>query len=170
MTREMLVVIHAGAGVAGLLVGLAVFPPPRTPEFRKWWRITYGLLLVVLIVSLLFMIITDWSGLETGARLAFSGLAGLGLVMIARMLMAHRLAGSGEPGWERRYVGHVYFTYVSLWVGFAIVPALRSPTPGLWIPVAVVAVLTAGSVVLHRYEERIGLRPKRHEETSTGRT
>ena len=70
-----------------------------------------------------------------------------------------RLAGSRKPGWERRYLGHVYFTYISLWVGFVIVPALGSPNPGVWIPVAVVSVLTAGTMLIHRYEQRLGLRP-----------
>jgi hypothetical protein len=33
-----------------------------------------------------------------------------------------------------------------------------SPSPGLWIPLAVVAVLASGRVLVHRYERRIGLR------------
>lgn len=160
MTREVLVAIHAGSGIAGLMVGLAVFAPPHaTVVGRRIWRIVYGLLLVVLVVSLLALIVRDWPGLETGARIAFSGLAVLGGVMVARIYLAHRMAASSEPGWERRYVSHVYFTYISLWVGFAIIPALRSGNPGLWVPVAVVSVLTAGTLLLHRYGRRIGLRP-----------
>jgi hypothetical protein len=77
--------------------------------------------------------------------------------MLFRIYRAHRLAVGREPGWERRYVGHVYFTYISLWVGFAIIPSLRSPNPGLWIPIAVVSVLTAGALLVHRYERRIGV-------------
>jgi cobalamin synthase len=159
MTRELLVAIHAGSGIAGLLVGLTVFQPPKETGGRwRIWRIGYGGLLVILTVSLLALIIRDWSGLETGARLAFSGLAALAVVMLARIYLAHRLVATRVAGWKRRYVGHVYFTYISLWVGFAIVPALRSPNPGLWIPVAVVTVLAAGSALVHRYERRIGLR------------
>jgi cobalamin synthase len=159
MTRELLVAIHAGSGIAGLLVGLAVFQPPKANEGpSRYFRIGYGGLLVILLVSLLALIVSDWSGLETGARLAFSGLAVLAGVMLARIYLAHQLAANRMPGWERRYVGHVYFTYISLWVGFAIVPALRSPNPGLWIPVAVLTVLAAGSALIHRYERRIGLR------------
>ena len=30
MTRDILVAIHAGAGIVGLVVGLTVFPPPST--------------------------------------------------------------------------------------------------------------------------------------------
>jgi hypothetical protein len=158
MTRDILVAIHAGAGIVGLVVGLTVFPPPSTNNSRRWWRIAYGGLLVVLLVSLLALIVWDWQGLQTVPRLVFSGLAVLGGVMVTRMYLAHQLAGGSEPGWELRYVQHVYFTYVSLWVGFAIVPALRSPNPGLWIPVAVVGVLAAGTLLINRYERRIGLR------------
>lgn len=32
MTRETLVAIHAGSGIAGLFVGLAVFTPPQTED------------------------------------------------------------------------------------------------------------------------------------------
>ena len=160
MTREILVAIHAGAGIIGLIVGLAVFPPPATNRGRLGiWRMVYGGLLVVLFGSLIALIVTDWTGLETGSRLAFSGLAILAGVMLVRIYLAHRLAVNRGQGWERRYVNHVYFTYISLWVGFAIVPALRSPAPGLWIPVAVVGVLTAGTVLAHSYQRRIGVRP-----------
>lgn len=159
MTRQLLVAIHAGAGIIGLVVGLAVFPPPETRGGgARVWRTAYGGTLVVLFVSLVALIIVDWAGLEVGARLAFTGLATLAGVMLARIYLAHRLAGSDDPGWERRYVGHVYFTYISLWVGLAILPALRSPMPGIWIPVAVIGVLAAGTLLVHRYERRIGRR------------
>ena len=160
MTRQVLVAVHAGSGVAGLVVGLTVFAPPRTTRTRRPWRASYNLLLVVLVVSLVALIATDWPDLETGTRIAFSALALLGGVMLTRIYLAQRLAGSREPGWERRYVSHVYFTYVSLWVGFAIIPALRSGNPGLWIPVVVAAVLTAGTLLIHRYERRIGIRAR----------
>jgi hypothetical protein len=160
MSREILVAIHAGSGIVGLIVGLAVFSPSPANERRsRIWRIVYAGLLVVLTVSLLALIVTDWASLETGSRLAFSGLAILAGVMLGRIYLAHRLAGSRIAGWERGYVSHVYFTYVSLWVGFAIIPALRSPAPGLWIPIAVIGVLAAGNVLVHRYERRIGLEP-----------
>jgi FtsH-binding integral membrane protein len=146
------------AGIAGLVVGLTVFTPPRDAG-RRILRNVYSTLLLVLVTSLVALIIRDWPGLETGSRIAFSGLAIMGVVMLVRIYLAHRLTGSDEPQWERRYVSHVYFTYVSLWVGFAIIPAVRSGNPGLWIPMAVMGVLTAGTLLVHRYERRLGLRP-----------
>jgi hypothetical protein len=126
-------------------------------------------LIVVLTASLVALIVTDWPALATAARLAFTGLAGLAGVMLIRVWMAHRLADSRKPGWERRYVAHVYFALVSLWVGFAIIPALRSPAPGLSIPVAVAGVLSVGTVLIHRYERRIGIRAvTAHDFRSTG--
>lgn len=78
--------------------------------------------------------------------------------MLIRAWMAHSLVGSRKPGRQRRYVGHVYFAYVSLWVEFAIVPALSSPAPGLGIPVAVAGVLSVGTVLIQRHERRTGIR------------
>ncbi len=158
MTRELLVAIHAGSGLAGLIAGLAVFRPPSIRGGRpRLWRIIYGGLLVILVVSLVALIVKDWAGLETGTRFAFSGLAILAGVMLVRLAVGHRLVSTRASGWERGYVSHVYFTYISLWVGLAIVPAVRSANPGLWIPVAVVAVLAAGRTVLNRYKRRIEL-------------
>jgi hypothetical protein len=67
VTQEILVAIHAGAGIIGLGVGLAVFSPPVTNRGRsRVWRMISGGLLLVLFASLLALIVTDWTGLETG--------------------------------------------------------------------------------------------------------
>jgi hypothetical protein len=159
MTRDILVAIHAGSGIAGLAVGLAVFAPPQTKGgSRRWWRIAYGGLLAILLLSLVALVWRDWAGLETGSRLVFTGLAILAGVMLIRMYMAHRLVADDGPGWEGRYVSHVYFTYISLWVGFAIVPALRSGNPGLWIPIAIAVVLSTGTLLVQRYKREV-IRP-----------
>lgn len=160
MTREVLVAVHAGAGITGLIVGLAVFHPPTTSGGSpRLWRIAYGSMLAILLFSLLALIAIDWRGLQTSARLAFVGLAGLAGVMVSRMYMAHRLVSDDNREWRHHYVSHVYFTYISLCVGFVIVPALRSNTPALWIPIAVAIVLVTGTILLRLYEQRIGIRP-----------
>ena len=48
-------------------------------------------------------------------------------------------SSSDEPGWEGRYIGHVYFTYISLWMGFVILPTLDLPMPQVTVPVIAVA-------------------------------
>lgn len=156
MTRDMLVAIHAGAGIAALCVGLFVFPPTAAPGRRHYWRAGYAALLVILSGSLLALITVDWAQLAAGARIAFIGLAVLAAVMLTRLYLAHRLADAQGTYWRHRYVSHIYFTYISLWVGLGIVPALRTETPVLWVPVAITATLGIGGVLVHRYERRIG--------------
>lgn len=156
MIRELLVAIHASSGIAGLAAGLLVFRPPQRFGGRALrWRAVYAGLLLTLATSLLILVVSDWDGLATGARIAFTGLAVLSLIMLARIYLAHRVANERKHGWEQGYVGHVYFTYISLWVGLAIIPALRTSTPGLWIPVAVIAVLGTGSVLVNRFQRHI---------------
>jgi hypothetical protein len=84
----------------------------------------------------------------------FVGLAGLGVVMVGRLALAWRAARSGRAGWQERYIGHVFFTYVSLWVGFLIVPALNSPAPVVAVVLVVVTVPIVGIVLLSRYKRR----------------
>jgi hypothetical protein len=159
MARDMLVMIHAGSGIAALVTGLLVFLPPDTPSRRLRWRAGYGALLVTLTISLVLLIAVDWADLAGGARIAFTGLAILAGIMLTRLYLAHRLTTKPAiTGWRRRYVSHVYFTYISLWVGVGIVPALRTDTPALWVPVAIVAVLGTGNVIVGRYVHRIEAR------------
>lgn len=159
MARDILVVIHAGSGIAALAIGLLVFLPPDEPGRRLGWRASYAGLLGILTVSLVLLIAVDWADLAGGARIAFAGLAILAGVMLTRLYLAHRLtAGPAVTGWRRRYVSHIYFTYISLWVGLGIVPALRTDTPAVWVPVAVAAVLGTGAVLVRRYEQQIEAR------------
>jgi hypothetical protein len=153
--RDVLVAIHAGAGIAGLVIGLVVIAPPRSADSRRSIRLLYLLCLAALLASLVVLVATDWSGLDATARTVFTGLTGLGGVMAYRILSAQRLVKTRGPGWETRYVGHIYFTYISLWVGFVIVPALRTDHPQIWIPVAVVGVLGVGALLIDRYKKRI---------------
>lgn len=152
--RTVLVIIHASAGVAGLLVGLpSLAPDPATS--RTWLRRLYAACIAVLLASMVSMIAVDWGQLETGARIAFGGLAGLGAVMVYRLRCAHREARVQDVGWQLRYIGHVYFTYISLWVGFLIVPALNLPSPQLAAPLVVAATLTTGHMLIARYQRRV---------------
>lgn len=155
MLRTLLVVAHAGAGVGGLLLGLAALRPPANIDSRLRTRRLYAASIAALLASMIALIAVDWRGLETGARTAFVGLAGLGAVMAYRVARAHHEAKAKTPGWQVRYIGHVYFTYVSLWIGFLIVPALSLPLPHVVIPAMVVAVLAVGHILVASYTQRV---------------
>lgn len=159
--RTVLVLLHAVSGVIGLVTGLWAMSPPRPGDGRRRWRQTYMACIGTLIVGLVALVLYDWRDLEAAARIAFSGLAGLAAVMAYRMWRAHREASMREGDWQRRYVSHVYFTYISLWVGVLIVPAVNSSVPQLAVPVVIVAVLAAGHVLITRYQRGLNLRQEK---------
>ncbi len=75
--------------------------------------------------------------------------------MANRLARASREASRREPRWQDRYVSHVYFTYISLWEGFVILPALNLPLPQLSVPAVAIAVLLIGHALIARYRARI---------------
>jgi hypothetical protein len=72
--------------------------------------------------------------------------------MVYRIRRARLDASRRAGGWQERYIGDVYFTYISLWEGFVILPALNLPLPHLSVPLLAVAVLLIGHVLLERYK------------------
>lgn len=155
MLRTVLVVIHAGAGIAGLLVGLSAITPDPPRGWWRWLRRAYVPCVAVLLASLAALLVVDWGGLATGARIAFGGLAGLAAVLAIRLVLAHREVTAERPGWQGRYIGHVSFSYISLWVGFLVLPALNLPYPQFTVPVVVVAVIGTGAILVSRYRRRV---------------
>lgn len=153
--RTVLVILHATPGVVGLVAGLLAFAPPRPGDGRRWWRRLYAVCIAVLLAGLVVLIAYDWSDLDSVARLAFAGLAALGAVMATRLVLARRAVQRGGDDWRRRYIAHVYFTYIALWIGLLIVPAINSPWPQFAVPVVVVACLAIGAVLVSRYQRRV---------------
>jgi hypothetical protein len=153
--RTVLVVIHAGAGIAGLVTGIPSFALPRGGDGRSWVRWVYLACIAIMFVTLIALVVLDWEGLDTTARVAFTALTGLAAVMMLRIVLAARVGSSREPGWEGRYIGHVYFTYISLWMGFVILPALNLPMPQVTVPVIAAAVLLTGQTLVGRYKRRV---------------
>jgi hypothetical protein len=134
MLRNVLVVIHATSGVAGLAAGLFSLAPPRPADGRGWARRLYSLCIAVLLASMVLLVAMDWNDLDAGARLAFGALSGLGAVMGYRIVRARQEALTRGVDWQDRYIGHVYFTYISLWEGSSSFPpstcrSLRSRSP-----------------------------------------
>lgn len=101
------------------------------------------------------LVTIDWRTLEAGGRVAFAALSALGAVMAYRLARAHREASRRAPTWRERYIGDVYFTYISLWEGLVILPSLRLPLPQVSVPLVAVAVLLIGHALLARHKARI---------------
>ena len=76
MIRTVLVVIHAGAGIAGLVTGLPSFALPRGGDGRSWVRWVYLACIAIMFVTLIALVVLDWEGLDTTARVAFTALTG----------------------------------------------------------------------------------------------
>lgn len=155
MLRTVLVIVHAGSGVVGLLAGPLSLSPPKPGDGRGWLRLLYLVCIAILLVSLVVLIAVDWSDLEVAARIAFSGLTGLGAVMAYRIVRSRQEASVQAGDWQERYIGHVYFTYVSLWIGFVIIPALNLPLPQVTVPLVAIAALVIGNVLIARYKRRV---------------
>lgn len=155
MLRDGIVVVHASAGIVGLVTGLAAIPPTRPPRVPRWIRSLYPVCLVVLLTSLVALIIVDWQRLPLASRLAYTGLAALAAVMVWRMLRALREAAARADGWRSRYLAHVYFTYIALWIGFLVLPALDLPYPQVSVPIVVIGALLLGNVLVTRYRRRL---------------
>ena len=157
MLRNVLVVVHAGSGIAGLLAGLWAMAPPRPDDGREWVRRLYPACIATLFVTLVALILVDWSDLDNGGRIAFVALAGLAVFMLWRLVQADREGRTRSAGWRQRYVGHVYFTYISLWIGFVILPALNSPIPFVAAPLAVAIALVLGGILIGRYKRQLAI-------------
>ena len=97
--------------VAGTAFGWLL---PRGGDGRSWVRWVYLACIAIMFVTLIALVVLDWEGLDTTARVAFTALTGLAAVMMLRIVLAARGGSSREPGWEGRYIGHVYFTYISI--------------------------------------------------------
>jgi hypothetical protein len=159
MVNTVLIVVHAGAGLLGLLTGPVAMRPDVPPGPLRWLSRLYLASLAVLLLSMVALIAVDWAALDIGARLAFTGLAGLGVVIVYRITRAGRESARRLPGWQRRYVAHVYFTYVSLWIGFLVLPALNLPYPYVGVPAVVLLVLALGHVLVTGYQKRLIVEP-----------
>lgn len=115
--RTALVVVHASAGIGGLITGVAALTPPALIDDRLWTRRIYLTCVAVLLASMVVLVTIDWDDLDPGGRIAFVALIGLGVTMLYRLARAHREAAQQGGRWRERYVEHVYFTYISLWEG-----------------------------------------------------
>jgi hypothetical protein len=168
MLRTTLVVIHAASGVGGLITGWASLSPPRPGDGRGWWRRLYVACIAILVASMVVLVAIDWTSLDGVARVAFGGLIVLGAVMTYRIFRARGEASARVAGWEGRYFDHVAFTYISLWEGFLILPALNLPFPQVSVPAVAVGVFVVAHWLLTRYRHGV-IAPVRTSGEASGR-
>jgi hypothetical protein len=156
--RTVFLSLHVVGGILGLVVGLFSFQPPETIDFRLWLRRLYAAAVGVLAVFLVALVALDWSSLGLTSRIVFLVLIGLAAVIVARLVLAFRLARRQPPGWQGIYMNHIYFSYISLWEGFFIVGLIDLGAPAWLVAAVAVGVLIVGGIAFNTYKH--GITPK----------
>lgn len=129
---DVLLMIHAAAGVAALAVGALALGRPHLVG-------AHLMLLMTCIGSLVGLIAVDWGSLDRISRALFVALGLLGVYMVWRGTQAWRDA-SGDAC----YIDHVGFTLVALFDAFVVVGLLDLGAPAWAQAAAGVAIAYAG--------------------------
>jgi hypothetical protein len=153
--RSVFLSLHVAGGVTGLLVGPLSFHPPQGRWFRPWLRRIYAVAIGLLALFLVGIVALDWSTLGATERIVFSALIGLAVVIVSRVVLAFRLAREQPDGWQRPYMNHIYFSYVSLWEGFFIVGLLDLGAPSWLVGAVALGVLVVGGIAFNIYKRDI---------------
>ena len=129
--------VHALAATVAFVAGLTALPAGRLVRLH--------LAAVVLTAAALVpAVLVDWATTPVGARVAFTALSVLALVMVARAALAVRGRPQLTGGPTAGYLGHVGFVLIALADGFAVVAALRAGLPGYAVTALAVAVVAVG--------------------------
>ena len=142
--HTLAIVIHALSATGAFIVGIVLLFQNKTLRQRQLARAVL-VLLMLMEVFLVIAIISHVTSLPAMTQIIFLGLAVLGLYMIWHAVQAVSVlqAPSGNQG---AVIDHIGFILISLFDGFAIVPALDLHAPG-WL----VAVVAVGAVALGIY-------------------
>lgn len=143
MIHTFFISLHAAAGLVAFVAGcLAVT--------RRSWFPVYFWSLVGLVLFLVVALAADFAELDALARIIFVALLGLAAVMIWSAVQAQRIlrGHAGRP--TARYLDHLGFTLVALFVGFVVIAMLDLGAPG-WLAAAIGALgAVAGHLALRR--------------------
>ncbi|MQA88191.1 MAG: hypothetical protein GEV03_27120 [Streptosporangiales bacterium] len=110
---------------------------------------------MILVVAIIGTVAAHWPSLDPVTRAIFAGLCALGVVVLARGLLALRAVKQAGSNWQKTYISHIYFTYISLWEGFFIVAVIDLGLPAWLVPVVALVVLVAGAYLLSRYKRKV---------------
>lgn len=149
-----MIVAHAIAGVLSFVLGgLALIPSERL-ERRSWLFPAYLAALIGMVVFMGGAIASDWRHIPQVRRFVYAGLLALGVYMLARAFQARSEERRRGAKWQERYIGHVGFTLISLFDGFAIVTAIDLHAAG-WLVGAVATLgMVAGIWFVNRAKKR----------------
>ena len=154
--RAVFLGLHVAGGVLGLLIGPLAIRPPVDRRFRLTIRWSYLASLVVLAGFLAALVAVDWSSrLDAGQRGIFGALTLFAFFILARVALSFRTAAERGPGWQARYMNHVYFSYVSLWEGLFIVTLGDLGVAPWLIALVAVGIVVLGATLLRTYQRRV---------------
>ena len=134
--HNVLIGLHAAAGVVGFGVGVAALFQQGP---RSWRYPVYFACLLLLVVFMVAVVVVDWPRLGGGTRFIYGALISLGLYMIWRGGHAGLRLRGAAGGWRHKYVNDIGFTLIALFDGFVIVAAVDLDAP-VWA-VVLIAVL-----------------------------
>lgn len=146
-----LIAIHATAGIAALIAGLAAIR-------RRRWFPPYLSALIVTLLALAAVVALDWSTLNLATRGVYAGFLVFAAVLIGQGERARRAqlqrATRGHAA-DRTYTAAVGFTVVALFDAFVVIAVLDLGAP-VWLLVVVgVLIAAVGHSGLSRQLRRI---------------
>ena len=153
--RTILLTLHVAGGGLGLLFGVLAIRPPDTRGAGRFARLAYASGVVLLVAFLYATLAVDWAGLGPTQRVIFAILAALGAFILVRLFLAFRASQDRPANWEASYIGHIYFTYISLWEGFFIVGLIDLGAPGWLVASVAIGVLLIGGYFSNRYKRSV---------------
>ena len=150
--NTVFVSLHALAATLAFAAGLAALPAGRFVRLHLAG-------VVVMAAALVPAVLVDWTATPAGARIAFSVLSVLALVMVARGVLAVRGRPQVTGGPTVGYLGHVGFALIALADGFAVVSSIRAGLPGYAVAALALGVVAVGHVALGVLQRRLVVAP-----------
>jgi hypothetical protein len=121
-------IVHAWAGLAAVICGIAAFRVSKRPGRHPRWGIRYLWAYTLVLLTATLLTIQIWS---THAYLLFIALTGYGFVLVAyaarRFRRAQRAPQCLQKHWLTIHLSGMIGSYVVLWIGFLVDNAPKVP-------------------------------------------
>jgi hypothetical protein len=156
VVHNLLIVLHATAGVVSFAAGVLSLP---LTTVRSWRYQVYAVALLALVVFMVIVVAVDWRGLDDPARGIYAGLIALGGYMLWRGGHAGARLRRRPEGWRPRYLDDIGFTLIALFDGFVIVLAIDLGAP-VWLVIGIAVLgVAAGILGMNRVKARLAASP-----------